>query len=505
MAPASPSALLAVPDRPLAERPETKNPDASDGRFAGLMAQFVQAPAPSRTSEPPQGGPDKVEKEPPQVDSSEAQAQTPAQAQAASLSAVPTTPSAPGEPAGPKTPADGTRGTIHGMPQDTPTATAKPMSASPVMEGIALKTLVPETSALPAPSPDPAQPAPPAGSATIQVTSSPIGSPAGLGASPAPIVIPPASLPSAEAQAAPVVITASLQVPSPTQPETPVAIPSQAITQAALAGPGSRIKAVAKSEGLIAPSEVPQADPALPAVNVRKDVEIPSSPAAPDPTPTKTPLPLALPAADQETSLGVGKAPQPSVRQESAPPTPEILLAKPVLTAQTPILRPPDGSPLAALGALSRTVETTPATAPAPLLAAAPPSAPMAQVEGGLRWMLKGGAQEAHLQLHPESLGQVTIHLKVEGGEVHARLWITEPASVRAVQEGRPHLEQALKEQGLQLGSFDLQQGHRPFQETPTAPMFRERTAPEAAPARQEAPAAPPPSVLNPYRVEFYA
>ena len=119
--------------------------------------------------------------------------------------------------------------------------------------------------------------------------------------------------------------------------------------------------------------------------------------------------------------------------------------------------------------------------------------------------MLKGGAQEAHLQLHPESLGQVTIHLKVEGGEVHARLWITEPGSVRAVQEGRPHLEQALKEQGLQLGSFDLQQGHRPFQETPTAPMFREHTAPDAAPARQEAPAAPPPSVLNPYRVEFYA
>lgn len=160
---------------------------------------------------------------------------------------------------------------------------------------------------------------------------------------------------------------------------------------------------------------------------------------------------------------------------------------------------------MAALGALSRTVESAPAAAPTPHLAAAPASAPVAQVEGGLRWMLKGGAQEAQLQLHPESLGQVTIHLKVEGGEVHARLWITEPASVRAVQEGRPHLEQALKEQGLQLGSFDLQQGHRPFQEAPSAPAFREHAAPKAAPARQEAPAAPPPSVLNPYRVEFYA
>jgi flagellar hook-length control protein FliK len=120
--------------------------------------------------------------------------------------------------------------------------------------------------------------------------------------------------------------------------------------------------------------------------------------------------------------------------------------------------------------------------------------------------MLKGGTQEAELQLHPDSLGQVTIHLKVEGGEVHARLWITEPASMQAVQEGRPHLEMALKEQGLQLGSFDLQQGHRPFQEAPTAPSFREPSfQEETAPTRQEAPASPTTGFLNSHHVELYA
>ena len=36
-------------------------------------------------------------------------------------------------------------------------------------------------------------------------------------------------------------------------------------------------------------------------------------------------------------------------------------------------------------------------------------------------------------------------------------------------------------------------------------PQVRVRALPEATPARQEAPAAPLPSVLNPYRVEFYA
>jgi flagellar hook-length control protein FliK len=129
----------------------------------------------------------------------------------------------------------------------------------------------------------------------------------------------------------------------------------------------------------------------------------------------------------------------------------------------------------------------------------------MAQVEGGVRWMLKAGAQEAQLQLHPESLGQITIHLKVEGGEVHARLWVTEPASVQAVQEGRPHLELSLKEQGLQLGSFDLQQGQRPFQEAPSTPNHRDHVTPEALAARQEAPAAAPVSILNAHRVELYA
>jgi flagellar hook-length control protein FliK len=167
-----------------------------------------------------------------------------------------------------------------------------------------------------------------------------------------------------------------------------------------------------------------------------------------------------------------------------------------------------EGALLAAASTLSRPVETAPAPAattvatPAP---AVPRSAPVLQVEGGLKWMLKGGAQEAQLQLHPDSLGQVTIHLKVEGGEVHARLWVTEPASAQAVQEGRPQLELALKEQGLMLGSFDLQQGHRPPQEAPSAPAFRNPTAPEAPAARQEAPSALPISILNPRRVELYA
>lgn len=162
---------------------------------------------------------------------------------------------------------------------------------------------------------------------------------------------------------------------------------------------------------------------------------------------------------------------------------------------------------MAALTAAPRT--STPPTPPAaviPLAPAAPPaSSPVAQLDSGLRWMVKAGAQEAQLQLHPESMGQVTIHLKVEGGEVHARLWITEPASIQALQEGRPHLELGLKEQGLHLGSFDLQHGQQPFQQAPSDPASRLSARPEEPIARQEAPAAPAPSILNAHHVELYA
>lgn len=160
------------------------------------------------------------------------------------------------------------------------------------------------------------------------------------------------------------------------------------------------------------------------------------------------------------------------------------------------------------------TARPAPASEP-PVASAAPPSAPaattavatppVAQVDSGMKWMLRSGAQEARLQLHPDSLGQVTIHLRVEGGEVHAKLWVSEPASVQAVQEGRPHLELSLKEQGLQLGSFDLQQGHRPFQEasTPQTPLFRD--ASPVLPARQETPSPIVPTLANPHQIEIYA
>ncbi|MDE3033787.1 MAG: flagellar hook-length control protein FliK [Acidobacteriota bacterium] len=133
------------------------------------------------------------------------------------------------------------------------------------------------------------------------------------------------------------------------------------------------------------------------------------------------------------------------------------------------------------------------------------PSPTIAQVDGSVRWMLQNGSQEAQLQLHPESLGQITINLRVEGGEVHAHLWVSDPASMQAVQDGRPHLEQSLREQGLQLGSFDLHQGQRPYQEPSAHSPSGLREAPVPAPARQETPTPTAPTLANPHQIECYA
>jgi flagellar hook-length control protein FliK len=170
-----------------------------------------------------------------------------------------------------------------------------------------------------------------------------------------------------------------------------------------------------------------------------------------------------------------------------------------------------DSSAMSALSAQPRTSTLAASATPAAPLPNTPaqPSAQasplVTQVAGGVRWMLQGGSQEAQLQLHPDSLGQVTIHLRVEGGEVHARLWVSEASSVQAVQEGRPHLEASLKEQGLQLGSFDLQQGQRPFQEAPATPAYPGRPVLDLVPAGQEAPVPPVASILNSRHVELYA
>jgi flagellar hook-length control protein FliK len=120
-------------------------------------------------------------------------------------------------------------------------------------------------------------------------------------------------------------------------------------------------------------------------------------------------------------------------------------------------LQPAQGGATAVV-AQSRDTQTAIIKAPVQMQWQAPVPSLVNQVEGGIRWMLRSSAQGAELQLHPENLGRVRIELKVVGAEVHARLWASDPKSLPVLQDNKAFLEVSLKEQGLNLGSFDLRQ-----------------------------------------------
>jgi flagellar hook-length control protein FliK len=286
----------------------------------------------------------------------------------------------------------------------------------------------------------------------------------------------------------------------------PIQSPAIVAAQAALAKPASRGQEAIKPERLAASAEPSRTEMAPAAPKLVAGTGIEALPQQPVQTPVKSLVQAPPGTMNQDPNFVAGKPDGPAAETlEPALAMAESLAPKAALPPQTSSVRFPDGSSLAALANLPRTSEPGPLLLPTAPLAARQASTPAVQIEGGLKWMLKGGVQEAQLQLHPDSLGQVTIHLRVEGGEVHARIWITEPTSMQAVRDGRSQLEMSLKEQGLQLGSFDLQQGQHSFQETPSAPVVRERSLPDATPTRQEAPAPPLPSILNPHHVELYA
>ena len=422
---------------------------------------------------------------------------------------------------------------------------SQPMPLAPATPGALLpQPLGPSVEELASPGPSPATPSIAAGPqapvaalilnspALTTLTAGPIlviagaPTPAVAQAEPTPALPSPSALPAAapaphETQAKQAAAfafpSASPLVPEPTgapnppQPQggaaapalSPVPAPVLTTAQAALAEPSPRMKEAVplerplqKSEAM--PSEEPIATPNVTSAGISQEVRREILP-----FPGRSPVPAGSPAQEvaPEALPGRGLLDTPT----AAATTPEFQSQKTVKLGPSASLRAQDGSPLAALTALPPVAEAAAPQAQTAPAAAAPPSAPALQLEGGLKWMLKGGAQEAQLQLHPESLGQVTIHLKVEGGEVHVRLWVTDPTSMQAVRDGREHLGVSLKEQGLQLGSFDLQQGHRPFQEAPVAPVVREHLLPERIITRQEAPAVARPAILNPHHVELYA
>jgi flagellar hook-length control protein FliK len=232
--------------------------------------------------------------------------------------------------------------------------------------------------------------------------------------------------------------------------------------------------------------------------------------------------PVALGSPRTFAGLVAGAATEPAAAI-AATPAAQAEAASPLLSALAATLpAPPEPRSAPRTAAASSAGDAigaagTPGGA-APVRSAAPASGPaalpprqdnpMSQVDGSIRWLLKNQDQSAELQLHPESLGRVQIKITVEGTQVHAKVWAAEAAALPVLQDHRAFLEASLKGQGLSLGSFDLQQGHKGEQ----APVPTPQPAPAArisasltAETGQETPAGPAAIPANPYRISIVA
>lgn len=505
-----PSGAALVPPLPNApaDRPEAPEPDASDSRFASLVAQFTLPPAqlpavahPSQASPQPGaaaaapagGSPAAGSQADAAAEAGKAGSATPSAPAEGSPAATKTTPepSAPEAPAPPTDPAlAATPALAGGAPSPGPRTMTEPLLPAGAQAS--------DSAAPPVPAAATAVPA----RGAVQPLPAPQG-PAGTGEAGLPV---PEPAPRAAAVAdetigglAPLLRAAADKPPAVHAPEPATAaaapVPSQppnvTVSFAGMASPG-------------VPTP-PAAAPRVPVIAAPGALQEPApAPLLSSATPTGSDRPLTAAPAPPGGSASTGSEAGDSLAQETA------AKAEATTAALPGHLHPDAGTPGAAVASARPALAPDPSAAPAappPAPAAPPPltAPPVAQVDSSMKWMLRNGAQEARLQLHPDSLGQVTIHLRVEGGEVHAKLWVSEPASVQAVQEGRPHLELSLKEQGLQLGSFDLHQGHRPFQEATSTPNPLPADTAPVVPARQERPAAIVPTLQNPHQIELYA
>jgi flagellar hook-length control protein FliK len=124
------------------------------------------------------------------------------------------------------------------------------------------------------------------------------------------------------------------------------------------------------------------------------------------------------------------------------------------------------------------------------------------RVVGATRLSLNRGGMEVSVRLHPESLGEVRVQVRWEGGALSARLEAATPAAKDALEAGAHTLQGALREQGIPVERFsvgirmDLETRSQPQDAGPRAergPLPDRPPAPTGG-SWEESRAEPPPS-----------
>ncbi|MFG0306351.1 MAG: flagellar hook-length control protein FliK [Phycisphaerales bacterium JB040] len=110
------------------------------------------------------------------------------------------------------------------------------------------------------------------------------------------------------------------------------------------------------------------------------------------------------------------------------------------------------------------------------------------QVQQGLARLLKGEGGSTTLRLNPQSLGEVTVHLRVHHGKAEARLTPTNDVARSLLQSGLKELKATLETRGLRVERLTVDPvPHRASAEPATEPRAesRETRAGDGAPLDQ--------------------
>jgi hypothetical protein len=202
------------------------------------------------------------------------------------------------------------------------------------------------------------------------------------------------------------------------------------------------------------------------AADVRQSAVAPSvasTPSAPPPPASENPSVPAVPSdaaltafvKSFEAVLGAGAGTEnPTADQRDAQPAP----AQPLPAA---VPHAPDAAAAAAFvpAIAPFTIERTdPAAVSAPPAAPAPadPSAIADQVLRGAFMQNVGTSSEIRLSLVPDSLGDVSVKLVVEAGNVTAHVVADTPEVRDALVAAQPQLAKSLADAGLKLSSFTV-------------------------------------------------
>ena len=75
---------------------------------------------------------------------------------------------------------------------------------------------------------------------------------------------------------------------------------------------------------------------------------------------------------------------------------------------------------------------------------------------GRMSLMVKGGLQEASIQLNPPELGRMEVKLSTDGDQVKIMFTVQHAAAREAIEQAMPRLREMLEQSGLQLAQSDV-------------------------------------------------